>query len=392
MPKSSVSTRLWRSEAAGAVADLGVFVPISVGLIVLNGLSASAVLLPAALLYLLVARVYGLPIAVQPLKAFGAIAIAAGADANVIAAGALLMGITFTTLGAVGVIDFIAKHIPNSVVRGVQLCVAVLLAKVGIGLLFSTPSSFIQQWPRGFSIAIACALLVSLWLKRGILVLLAVAGALAAMLIAANDLDLPFVIGPSAFTLPQFSISDFSTALTLLVIPQLPLTFANSCLAPADAARSYFSDAAGRVTPGRLALSLGFANLFAGSISGMPVCHGAGGLSAHYAFGARTWRAPLLMGTALLLVAGVFGQFAGALLPTFPVSLLAALLGVAAISHALLLRDVSGLGNWFVVSTVAALGVFANLAIGVLVGLALATALDQFLPSRSRERLLGRHP
>lgn len=380
------TTNLWRAEAAGAVADLGVLVPIAVGLIVLNGLSATAVLLPAALLYLLVARTYRLPIAVQPLKAFGAIAIAAGADSNVIAAGALLMGVTFSVLGAVGAIDVIARRIPSSVVRGVQLCVAVLLAKVGLGLLSSTPHSFIQQWPTGISIALAIALLTGLWLRRGSLVLLAVAVAIVAMLFAAKDLGLGFSLGPSPIALPRFTVADFSTALTLLVIPQLPLTFANSCLAPADAAHSYFGDAARRVTPGRLAISLGVANLFAGSISGMPVCHGAGGLSAHYTFGARTWRAPLLIGGALLLMAGVFGKFAGALLPTFPVSLLAALLGVASISHALLLRDVSGMRNWSVVLSVAALGVFANLAIGVLVGLVQATAFARIALYRSRAR------
>ena len=37
-----------RREVAGAVADLGVLVPIVVALILVNGLSASAVLLPAA--------------------------------------------------------------------------------------------------------------------------------------------------------------------------------------------------------------------------------------------------------------------------------------------------------------------------------------------------------
>jgi hypothetical protein len=36
---------------AGAVADVGVLVPIAVALIVSNGLSATAVLLPAGLLY-----------------------------------------------------------------------------------------------------------------------------------------------------------------------------------------------------------------------------------------------------------------------------------------------------------------------------------------------------
>ena len=77
--------RFDRRELAGAVADVGVLVPIAVALIVKNGLSATAVLLPAGLLYLVVAAVYRLPVPVQPLKAFGAIAIAKGLGPNEIA-------------------------------------------------------------------------------------------------------------------------------------------------------------------------------------------------------------------------------------------------------------------------------------------------------------------
>lgn len=368
-------TTLWIREAAGAVADLGVLIPIAVALIVLNGLSATAVLLPAAFLYLVVARIYALPIAVQPLKAFGAIAIAAGAGPNVIAAGALLMGGVFTTLGATGAIDAVARWIPQNVIRGVQLCVAVLLAKVGYGLVVNTPKNFTGQPAYAASAALAVALLIALWLLRGRLSLVAVALAIAATAYATITSDATLTLGPTALSLPHPDFADFLTAATLLVIPQLPLTFANSCLAPADAARSYFGDAARTVTPGRLATTLGLANLFAGSISGMPVCHGAGGLSAHYAFGARTWRAPFVIGMVLLVVGCAFGSALAVALPLFPVAVLSALLGVAAATHAQLLRDVHQWSDWFVVALVATLGVAANLAYGVIAGLVLAHLL-----------------
>lgn len=366
----------WFRDAAGAVADLGVLIPIAVALIVLNGLSATAVLLPAAFLYLLVARVYKLPIAVQPLKAFGAIAIAAGAGASVIAAGSLLMGVVFTVLGAMGAIDAVARWIPSSVIRGVQLSVAILLAKIGYGLVVNTPSNFAHQLPESTSILLAAALVIGLWLFRGRLSLATVGIAVIATVYAATSAT-AIGLGPTAISVPHFTADDFLTALTLLVVPQIPLTFANSCLAPADAARTYFGSAAERVTPGRLARSLGVANLFAGAIAGMPVCHGAGGLSAHYAFGARTWRAPALIGGALLAVAIVFGNALAAALPMFPVSVLAALLGVAAVAHAQLLRDMRRPIDWTVIAVVAGLGVFANLAYGVVAGVIAATVFER---------------
>ena len=74
--------RFDRPEMAGAVADLGVLVPIAVALIVKNGLFPTAVLLPAGVLYVVAGAVYRLPVPVQPLKAFGAIAIAQGLGAG----------------------------------------------------------------------------------------------------------------------------------------------------------------------------------------------------------------------------------------------------------------------------------------------------------------------
>lgn len=375
---STSSAVLWYRESAGAVADLGVLVPIAVALIVLNGLSPTAVLLPAALLYLVVARVYALPIAVQPLKAFGAVAIAIGAGAEVIAAGALIMGVVFTVLGLTGAVDAVARRIPNSVIRGVQLTVAVLLAKIGYGLVANTPANFTHQLDFRTAALLALGLLVGMWLLRGRLSLVAVALAIAATVYAALHADTVWQLGPTALELPRPSLDDVITAATLLVIPQLPLTFANSCLAPADAARTYFGDEGRRVTPGRLATTLGAANLFAGAVSGMPVCHGAGGLSAHVAFGARSWRAPALIGSVLLVVALGFGHALSVALPAFPVSVLAALLGVASLAHAQLLSDVRGWTNWGVVALTALLGVTVNLAYGVVAGLLLAYAIDRF--------------
>lgn len=364
---------VWWREASGAVADLGVLVPIAVALIVANGLSPTAVLLPAGLLYLVVARVYRLPVAVQPLKAFGAVAIAAGLGADVIAAGALLMGAIFLLLGLGGGLDRVARFFPTPVIRGVQLSVGLLFVKVAWGLVTDPPSSFTNQLGEPWLLVIAVVLFAALlWLRNRVVLLVIVGALLAAVaLLLTSGTTLPGV-GPSPLAFPALSLDTFSVAFVLLVLPQLPLTFANSCLAPADAARTYFGTAARAVTPSRLARTLGGANVVAGAISGMPVCHGAGGLSAHYAFGARTWRAPLLMGAALVGVAVGLGAVMADLLPLFPVSVLAALLGVAAVVHIGLLRDLRGATDWSIALLVGVVGVGWNLGVGVLLGLALA--------------------
>ncbi|HEY4620834.1 MAG TPA: putative sulfate/molybdate transporter, partial [Gaiellaceae bacterium] len=142
MKEAAAPVASLRSELSGAVADLGVLVPIAVALIVKNGLSPTAVLLPAGLLYVAVAVVYRLPVAVQPLKALGAIAIAKGLGADEIAAAALIMGTTFVALGASGLIDHAGRAFPRALIRGVQLTVGLLLLKVSWGLVAHPPSSF----------------------------------------------------------------------------------------------------------------------------------------------------------------------------------------------------------------------------------------------------------
>ena len=360
--------RLDRAEMAGAVADLGVLVPIAVALIVSNGLSATAVLLPAGLLYVAAGLYYRLPVPVQPLKAFGAIAIAQGLGVNEIAAGALLMGGVFVLLGLSGLLDRIAKIFPQPIIRGIQLSVGLLFCQLAWKLTTAPPQAFADHtlpvwWLVGGGLAVTVA---GLLLHRQAVALILVAIAGIAMIIAFQG---PLTLGPSEVRVPELSLGAFAAASVALVLPQLPLTFANSCLAMADAARTYFGSAAERVRAGRLALSLGLANLFAGVIGGMPVCHGAGGMTAHYSFGARTGGAPILLGVVLLALALTLGASLTALLAGFPLPILAGLLAIAGLLHIALLKDLRHPAHWALAIAIGVTGLISNLAIALVGGL-----------------------
>jgi Molybdate transporter of MFS superfamily len=43
-------------------------------------------------------------------------------------------------------------------------------------------------------------------------------------------------------------------------------------------------------------------NLFGSAVGGVPMCHGAGGMAGHVAFGARTGGSVVILGALLLLV------------------------------------------------------------------------------------------
>lgn len=368
-PPVSVRPRFGQGELAGTIADLGVLVPIAVALIVQNGLSATAVLLPAGLLYVAAGLYYRLPVPVQPLKAFGAIAIAQGLGANEIAAGALLMGGVFVVLGLSGWLDRIAKIFPLPIIRGIQLTVGLLFCKLAWILTTTPPMAFADHTEPTWWLATGAlvVILAGLAMPRRVVALVLFALTLVAVGIGAHgSLTLrPLALGPSAIPWPELSMDAFTIAAVVLVIPQLPLTFANSCLATADAARTYFGAAAARVQPGRLALSLGLANLLAGSIGGMPVCHGAGGMTAHYGFGARTGGTPIILGSVLLFLALVLGASLTTLLTNFPIPILAGLLGIAGLLHIALLRDLREPAHWALAIAVGVAGFLANLAIAL---------------------------
>ncbi len=360
--------RFDRAELAGAVADLGVLVPIAVALIVQNGLSVTAVLLPAGLLYVTAGLAYRLPVPVQPLKAFGAIAIAQGFGSSEIAAGALLMGGMFVALSISGLLDRVASIFPRPIIRGVQLSVGLLFCQLAWNLSTTPPAAFADHARPALWLGAATALVaaLALLLRRHKVSLILLALAVAAM---AFNFHGAIVWGPSALHFPALGLGAFGTAAVALVLPQLPLTFANSCLATADVARTYFGPAAARVQPGRLALSLGVANLVAGAISGMPVCHGAGGMTAHRSFGARTGGAPIILGAVLLVIALALGNSLTIALTGFPIPILAGLLAVAGLLHIALLKDLDRPSNWALALAVGLIGFLSNLMI------ALTTAL-----------------
>jgi SulP family sulfate permease len=102
----------------------------------------------------------------------------------------------------------------------------------------------------------------------------------------------------------------------------------------------------------------------------MPVCHGAGGLTAHYSFGARTAAAPLAMGSGLLVLAVGFGSGLAGILPAFPLPILAGMLATAGLLHVGLLRDLRSARDWALALLVGLIGFEVNLLWALAAGLA----------------------
>jgi hypothetical protein len=307
---------------------------------------------------------------VQPLKAFAAAAIALHLSAETLAAGALLMSAAMAALATWNLADWLAARFPAVLVRGIQASVALLLAKAAVDLAEQGNWPGLPPLSPELGVAMAAAGCVLLFIFRhlslpGSLLVLGAGAAVGLAVGGAPHLH----PGPEAIS---FSVPDggaFALALTSLVIAQLPLTFGNSVVATADAERAYFGGRARRVRPARLAASIGLANALAGLSGALPVCHGAGGVTAHYKLGARTAVSTLAAGTLFVALGLALGSSLPALLQVLAPGALAGMLAFVAIQHGVLAGQLERLDDRLIAAGVGLTTLLSgNLAIGFGVG------------------------
>ena len=357
--------RVSLGDAAGAVADLGVMVPLAAALILVNGLDAGSVFLCAGMLAIASGVAFRVPFPVQPLKALTAVAVAQQLSPGVIHAAGLEIAAFLLLLSIRHVADAVAELFVKPVVRALQLGVGVLLVITSIKLVANPPDVFVGTPGSPWPIALALVAFVGVALaahRRRFWIALALFGAGIAVTIATTH---PALGGPS-FGFPSVALppaAAFGTAFFLLVVPQLPLTFGNAVVAIDDLSHEYFGGAARRVTPSRVCLSAGLGNAGAALLGGMPMCHGAGGLTAHVRLGARSAGMNLLLGGALVVLGLLFAPQLPVLLGLLPVWVLAGFLAYAGLRHAWLVNDLGG-AMLLIALVAGAIGAwFGNLAI-----------------------------
>jgi MFS superfamily sulfate permease-like transporter len=101
-------------------------------------------------------------------------------------------------------------------------------------------------------------------------------------------------------------------------LPQVPLTLLNSVFAVAALAAQLYPQHAERITPTRMALSVGIMNMIVCPLGGMPLCHGSGGLAGQHKLGARSGVSVVMLGAAKLTLGLLFGGMALAWMRAFP--------------------------------------------------------------------------
>lgn len=384
-----------RLELAGSLGDLGALLPIAIAMVLFNGLDPLGLFLSIGVFYILSGIYFGVTVPVQPMKVIGAYAIATAMSPDQILASSLLMGGFLLVIGLTGAIDVIRRFTPHAVIRGVQLSTGALLISGGVRFIIGTsPYQVLQKavephlaiqsiGPVPISLVIgAIAAIVTLLLldnKRFPAGLIVVAGGLVTGLalgarIVPGD-------GGTFLNLPQWlpfgfpDRVDFTFALFALVLPQLPMTLGNAVLAYTDLSKDYFGGQSARVTNRKVCVSMALANFFSFCVGGMPLCHGAGGLAAHYRFGARTVGSNLMIGFGFAALALFLGPNIVSFFNLLPMSILGVLLMFAGAQLTLTIMDLNDRKGYFVATLILGITLAANLAWGFIVGMLVAHLL-----------------
>jgi len=365
-----------RNELAGAFGDIGTDLPLVIGMIAASGLNSASVLVMFGLMQFLTAFVYGMPMAVQPLKAVAVIVITQHIAPGVLYGGGLAIGIAMLILTITGGIDWLSRVVPRAVVRGLQLGLGLQLSLLALG-------NYVQRdGANGYVLAaVAFVIIIALLGNRRFppaLFVIAL-GVIYAIILKMSPSD---VSGSVGFSLPQvqrLSLSDITSGFVLLAIPQIPLSLGNSILATRQIAEDLFPEK--QIGVRKLSFTYAAMNLINPWLGGVPTCHGSGGLVGQYTFGARTGGSLIIYGS-IFLTLGLF--FAGGfqhVVQVFPLPVLGVLLLFEGVALMQLIRgDIENRYEFFIVLLV---GLLANgLPYGYAIALIVGTALYYFARAR----------
>jgi hypothetical protein len=373
--------RFDRNELSGAFGDIGTDFPLIVGMIAAAKLDPASTLIMFGLMQVITGTLYGMPMPAQPLKAMAVLVISQKISGNVLYGGGLAIGVAMMVLSATGLIDGLAKAVPKVVVRGIQFGLGLQLAT--LALKDYVPAEGVA----GYTLAAVSFALIAFLLgnRRFPPAPFVIALGIAVALIF--RVKVTVLAGSIGFHTPALHVPagpDIWTGFLLLALPQIPLSLGNSILATKQISTDLFPEK--RLTVRKISFTYALMNLINPFFSGVPTCHGSGGMAGHYTFGGRTGGSVIIYGL-LYLTLGLF--FAGSfehVVYLFPKPILGTILLFEAIALLALARDMAHSAT--PLALVLAVGVMAvNLPYGYLVALVVGTALAH-LVERGRAGLI----
>lgn len=365
-----------RNELSGAFGDIGTDFPLIVGMILASGLDIASVLIMFGAMQLLTGFLYGLPMPVQPLKAVAVLVIAQKLSGNIIYGAGLAIGITMLLLTVTGLVDWLARVIPKSVIRGIQFGLGLKLASIALKNYV-----MVDGVPGYWLAAIGFVLIIFLIGNRKYppAIFVIILGMIYAF---AFKLDAAAVVNSVGFSTPKFfmpTLPDILTGFVVLALPQIPLSLGNSIFATKQLTHDLFPERP--VTVRKISLTYSVINIINPFLSGIPTCHGSGGMAGHYTFGGRTGGSVIIYGSLYLLLGFFFSSGFGSIVQIFPLPVLGVILVFESLTLMLLVSDISVSKEDFSVALLVAL-MAGFLQYGFVIGLIAGTLLAYLVKKR----------
>jgi len=316
---------------------------------------------------ILTALIYGIPMAVQPLKAMATIMLTQKLNKNLLYGAGFSIGLIMFLFSATGVLNKIENLIPKSVIRGIQFGLGTSLCYLALTKYINSVETIAYTFSI-LSFFIILFLLGNKKLPPAIPVI--ILGIIFTIFFSKGNINLE-----NAFSIriPQLHIPKLNEILMgfiLLGLPQLPLSLSNSIFATSQTIKDLFPEKSIGTT--KIGFTYSLMNLINPFFQGVPTCHGAGGIAGHYAFGARTGGSLIIYGSLYILIGLFFSKIANDLIKVFPMSILAIILFFEGIFLMLLIRDISFSRNDFFIALIVGmicLTIKYGYVIGLMVGI-----------------------
>ena len=355
-----------RNEWSGAFGDIGTDFPLIVGMILAAGLDSASVLVTFGVMQIFTGSFYKMPMPIQPLKAMATIVITQKISPNILYGGGLAIGISMFLLNITKLIDWISRVVPKAVIRGIQLGLGIKLG------LLALQDYVIADGVAGYYLAAAAFLLAIFLLgnrKYPPAIFIIMLGMFYAFVF---KVDAHSFINAVGIHLPQIHTptwADILTGFLILTIPQIPLSIGNSILATNQIANDWYPKRT--VTIRKISYTYSLINLINPFFSGIPTCHGSGGIVGHHTFGGRTGGSVIIYGCLYIFLGLFLSQGFDTLVHIFPLPILGILLLFGSLGLMLLVQDVTDSKSSFMIALLVGLisgGIQYGFVIGLFVG------------------------
>jgi hypothetical protein len=319
------TSRFTIGEISGSLGDLGTLIPITLGMGKLGLINIGTTFFWGGLFNIIGGIFWDKPIPVQPMKTIGSSALSGSltTPGSVSVAG-FLTGTVVSVAGYFKVIQKIADIIPGVLIGIIQAGTGLRFSLSGVNMLKA-----LKEWLGydGYLLSIISALIVCLNFSNykyskyipSALILFVIG-----LVISSVQTSMTSYKFFNPFFITYMSAEDWKNGFIKGAIPQIPLTILNSVIGIVDLSNSLFEN--NKMSIKEASLSLGFINILGCPFGAMPSCHGAGGLSGQYKFGARNGLSVIIIGTLKIVISLLFGNILLDLISNFPSSILGIML------------------------------------------------------------------